>query len=104
MAGQRVITFVPIRQKGFDAKIDFHATVQPVQMAERVRVNDVIGLIGQLDVEARFQQVVEEIIGLPKPRPEIAEINEDGLARVSHLFINVSYNSLTCRAVASKEN
>ena len=55
-------------------------------MAFRIGIDDKIRLIGQLDVEAPLEQPVKKIIGLPKARPEIAEINEDGLLRNSHLF------------------
>src|SRR6266705_6435824 len=78
MAGERVIARREVRAMGFAREKNTGAGMQAVMVPE-ARIDHEIRPVVKLHGIARFQEVVNSIVVLLKPGPEIAEIDPDGL-------------------------
>ena len=78
MAGERVVARREVRAMGFAREENAGAGMQAMMVAE-ARIDHEIRSVVKLHGISRFQEVVNPIVVLLEPGPEIAEIDPDGL-------------------------
>jgi hypothetical protein len=85
VASEGVVALSEIGQIGFDPHINFNAIVDPVDMAERISIDQEIRLIAELHLEMALEEVIEKVVGFLVAGPEVREIE----AHFSHRALKI---------------
>ncbi len=78
MTGERIVTRRKVRAVGFAREKNTGAGMQPV-MVSKAGIDHEVRSVMELHGIARFQQLVDPIVVLTEPGPEIAEVDAEGL-------------------------
>ena len=77
MTGQGVIVFTKIGEIRFGRKQDFYTVMNAVNVLKRIRIDQEIGLVANLNIEPFPKQMIEKVIRLLETGKEIAKIDSD---------------------------